>query len=294
VVQSIDGAKSVVRSWQLAAAFRTLREQVGMTQEEAAEVLRRSSGKWSKSKVSRVENREHNVKVAEAVQLLDAYEVVDVAVRDTLIKLASESSKRMWWSSFAADLPEDLEALLSIEDGLVAFRDFQSMLVHGLLQTADYARALINAINPAMFGPERVERMVAARMVRQQILEKDNPPSLHMILDQTILERVIGKPSIMRDQLRKLLDVTESPGITIQILPKTAGGSPGLEGPFTVLSLPEPVQDIAFVEGAGGMVYIEDRERVRLCTMRFGILTARALSRSESIDLIAEAMKSFE
>jgi transcriptional regulator with XRE-family HTH domain len=294
MMQETGDGPSVVRSWQLAAMVKAMREQAGMTQEDAADALRQGTGNWSKSKVSRIEKREHHLKVVEAMQLLDVYQIRDAASRDRLINLAAEARQKTWWASFIGDLPEEAPDLLSIEAGLVAFRDFQTMLVHGLLQTSDYARAVINAINPAGFAPEKVERMVAVRMVRQRILDKEDAPSVHMIVDQTILERVVGKPSIMRDQLRKLLDATESPNITIQILPKEIGGSPGLEGPFSILTLPEPVPDIAYIEGPGGSLFLENREQVRLCTMRFGILTSLALSRAESIDVIAEAAKGFE
>ncbi|MDA3642579.1 DUF5753 domain-containing protein [Saccharopolyspora indica] len=188
-------------------------------------------------------------------------------------------------------MPDDVRQLLSIEGGLVALRDFQTQLVHGLLQTADYARAVMHAVYPGTFAPDDVERRVAARMVRQLILAKDDPPQLHFILDQTILERVVGRASVMRDQLRKLLDVAESPNVTIQILPEEVPGTPGLEGPFALLTLPDPIPDIGYTEGPAGSLYIEDREQVRSRTLRFGILTELALSRADSLDAISKAVK---
>ncbi|WP_263399774.1 DUF5753 domain-containing protein [Saccharopolyspora pogona] len=154
----------------------------------------------------------------------------------------------------------------------------------------------MNAVYPATFAPEELERRVAARMVRQQILSKNPPPNMHFILDETILDRAIGRRSIMRDQLRKLLDMTETSNIniTIQILAKQVGGSPGLEGPFSLLTLPDPIPDIGYTEGPAGSLYLEDREHVRTCTLRFGVLTELALSRAESIDRIAQAMDSYE
>ncbi|WP_405621666.1 DUF5753 domain-containing protein [Streptomyces sp. NBC_01508] len=118
--------------------------------------------------------------------------------------------------------------------------------------------------------------------------------NLHFVMDQTVLERVIGEPSVMRGQLQKLLDTAESPNTTLQVLPLNAGGSPGLEGPFSLLTLPEPIPDFGYAEGQAGMFYIEDREHVRRCTLRFGILTELALSRADSVNLIAERMSSFE
>lgn len=294
MTQGMEIGVSVVRRWQLAAALKALREQADFTQERAVGLLIALPGRWSRSKLSRIENREHNVKPREVEQMLDAYGVIDPAVREPLLRLAADSREQGWWVSFSNDLPENLRPLLSIESGLVERRDFQTTLVPGLLQTADYARALMNAVSPGAYSPEELERRVAARMVRQQKLDKDSPPQLHFILDQSILERVVGRPSIMRDQLHKLLDAARTPNITMQILPRDAGGSPGLEGPFSILTLPDPIPDIGYTEGPAGMVYIENREHVRMFTQRFGILTQLALPPADSMRVVTESVKAFE
>lgn len=287
-------SRGVVRRWQLAASLKALREQVDLTQERAVERLMAQPGRWSRSKLSRIENREHRLKPREVEQMLDAYGITDTAMREGLVQLATDSREQGWWVSFGNEVPENIRPLLSIESGLVARRDFQTMLIPGLLQTADYARAVMEAVYPGVHSPEELERRVAARMVRQQKIAKDDPPQLHFILDHAILGRVVGRPSIMRDQLRKLLDVTEEPNVTVQILPRDPGGSPGLEGPFSILTLPDPIPDIGYTEGPAGMVYIEDREHVRMCTLRFGILTELALSRADSVEVIAQAMKTYQ
>ncbi|MGH3686165.1 MAG: DUF5753 domain-containing protein [Pseudonocardiaceae bacterium] len=145
-----------------------------------------------------------------------------------------------------------------------------------------------------MLSPTELERRVALRVARQQILAKDPPPPLHFILDETILHRLVGDRIVMHDQMRKLLRATEKPNVTVQVLPRDVGGSPGLEGPFTLLTLPAPIPDIGYTEGPAGTLYIEDRDRVRQWTLRFGILTQRALPCQESAELIAEAMRSFQ
>ncbi|PRW64517.1 transcriptional regulator [Actinopolyspora mortivallis] len=287
-----DGG-SVVRRWQLAAALKALREDAGIRQERAVELLKRGPGRWSRSKLSRIENREHTLKPREVEQILDAYGVTDVNARDELVQLANESAEQGWWVSFNSELPEDLRPLLSIESGLVAMRDFQNQLIHGLLQTSDYARALINAVNPGMFTPEEVERRIAARMTRQQVVYSDDPPRMHFIMDQGILERPLGTPRVMRDQLCRLLELTEHPNITIQVLSKSSHAGPGLEGPFSILTLPDPIPDIGYTEGPAGSVYIEEREHVRTCTLRFGVLTELALSPAESVAEIDRAMKAY-
>ncbi|MFE3737699.1 helix-turn-helix domain-containing protein [Streptomyces sp. NPDC059134] len=287
------GGSSVVRRWQLADTLKSLRDQAGLTQEQAVVKLKEGTGRWSAAKLSRIETRVHRVKPREAEQLLDAYGVADGELRLALVQLAATSAEQGWWVSFGDELPDAVKPLLSIEGGLVALHDFQPQLLHGLLQTADYARAVMNAVAPGAFGPEELERRVTARMIRQHVLAKELPPRTHFIIDQAVLERVIGDADIMRGQLRKLLYIAEGPYVTLQVLPRNAGGSPGLEGPFAVLSLPDPIPDIGYTEGPAGMVYIEDRDHVRSWTLRFGILTELALSCADSSDLIAEAIKAY-
>ncbi|MGH3804915.1 MAG: DUF5753 domain-containing protein, partial [Pseudonocardiaceae bacterium] len=134
----------------------------------------------------------------------------------------------------------------------------------------------------------------AARMARQQIIAKDPPPQLHFILDETILRRVIGDRIVMHDQMRKLLQATEKPNISIQVLSLDTGSSPGLEGPFSLLTLPAPMPDIGFTEGPAGTFFIEDRDRVRDWVLRFGALSSRALPQQDSAELISEAMKGYQ
>ncbi|MEC3982784.1 helix-turn-helix domain-containing protein [Amycolatopsis sp. H20-H5] len=275
---------SIVRRWQLAASVKVLREQANLTQDEAVERLQRGEGNWSRSTMSRVENREHNLKPREVEQLLAAYGIDDADSHEALTQLAIDSRKRDWWHQFQGSLPVAVQPLLSLESGLIAMRDFQNQLIHGLLQTSDYVRALMMSIGPGAFDLGQLERGVAARIARQQILTKDSAPSLHFILDEIV----------MHHQLRRLLQVTENPNLTIQILPKEAGGSPGLLGPFAVLTLPEPIPDIGYTEGSAGTFYFEDRERVRSWTLRFGMLTERALSRKESAEVITEAIRQYQ
>jgi transcriptional regulator with XRE-family HTH domain len=294
MTQGLDASGSVVRRWQLAVALKAHREQAELTQDQVIERLTSAGARWSRSKLSRVENREHHLKPREVEQLLDAYGVTDTETRDALVQLAAPSRERGWWLSFGGELPEAWQPLLGLESGLIGLRDFQSQLVHGLLQTTDYARVLMMSINPGVMSPPEVERRVALRMTRQQIIAKDPPPQLHFILDETILHRLIGDRIVMHDQMRKLLQASEKPNITVQVLPRDVGGSPGLEGPFTLLTLPAPIPDIGHTEGPAGTLCIEDRDQVREWTLRFGILTQRALPRQESAGLIAEAMHNFE
>ncbi len=286
---------SFVRRWQLAAALKDFREKADLTQEQAVTELRRRGGRWSESKLSRVENHQHGIRPHEVEQLLDTYGVVDPAAREPILALASRARERGWRTTYGADLPEPFRTLVSLEGGVTTIRDFQTMLVPGLLQTADYMRAVIEAVDPAATSPIKLEHRVARRMTRQHILRRPEPPTYHVILDEGVLRRTVGRRSVMRDQLRKLADVAPEPHMSIQILPLDAGGGAGLEGPFTLLTLPTPAPDVLYGEGAvTGMVFVEDRERTRMCMLRFGMLSQLALSRADSLEMINEAAKSYE
>lgn len=292
-----EGGSSIVRRWQLAAALKDFREKAGLTQEQAVEQLRESGGRWSASKLSRMEHREHGVRPREVEQLLDVYGVTDDALREPVLALAVRARERDWRAGFgfAAELPEHLRTLVSLEAGVTAIRQFETMLVPGLLQTTDYTRAVIEATNPGTVGSIDVERRVSHRMTRQHILRRPDPPSFHVILDEGILRRTVGSRAVMRDQLRKLVDVTAEPHMTVQILPFDTGGGAGLEGPFTLLTLPEPAPDVLYGEGVvSGSVFAEDREWVRKCTLRFGMLTQLARPRAESLEMVSEAAKGYE
>ena len=292
---SSDVVNATVRRWQLTETLRQLRERAGLTIEQAAEQLRTGSGKkWSRSKLGRIETRAQGVKPREVEQLLDLYAVTDASLRDWLLDLAETAHERGYWRVIRKDLPEDFHEFLSVEASLVSLRQFETMAVPGLLQVAEFTRALINGASPGL-AADVVERRVLARMARQQVLTRPNPLEFHAIIDEAILERPVGTPVIMRNQLRRLVDDTAQDHVTLQVLPKSAGATPAMDGPFSVLSLPEPIPDFAYAgSGGGSSVYIEDRELVRGCIVKWGILTERALSQTDSVDLIKEATKAYE
>ncbi|MDQ3578478.1 MAG: helix-turn-helix domain-containing protein [Actinomycetota bacterium] len=293
MTQDTSVVSATVRRWQLTETLRELREQARLTHDQVIAELRKGQGKWSRPKLSRIENREQGVKTREVEQLLDVYGVSDQAVRDWLIELAGTAHERGWVVDIRKNLPQHFHTFLNWEVALVERREFETLLVPGLLQTAEYARALVTGIHPDLTEDE-VERRVSARITRQQILTRTAPPHFHVILDAGVLERPVGGSRVMRNQLRRLTESADAPNITIQVLPKSTGASPALEGPFSILSLPEPMPDVGYVDGPGRAVYIEDRDEVRTFTLRFGILTEQSLSQADSVKLITDAVNSYE
>ncbi|MBB4907003.1 helix-turn-helix domain-containing protein [Actinophytocola algeriensis] len=279
---------ATVRRWQLTETLRQLREQHGWTMDETVERLNRIGGKWSTSKISRIENRQQGVKSFDVERMLDAYEVTDSNTREWVLGLSARAGERGYWLALRKDLPADFHELLNVEAALLAVRQLETIVVPGLLQTPDYTRALVTGANPGL-DYEVAERRVLARMARQRVLNRPKPLRYHVIIDETVLTRPIGTPSVLRGQLARLVDAAESEHITLQVLPRSAGATPAVDGPFSILTLPEPIPDVGYAEGQGGSIYIEDRGHVRELLERWGILTQRAMSPARSLDSIRAA-----
>lgn len=282
----------VVARWQLAETLRQLREKAGLTHDEVIGRVSTTSNKWSKSKLSRIENQAQGVRSGEVGQLLDVYDVTDQDLREWLTGLATAARESGRASPLHRNFPAFFQRFAGWESTLVAYRQFETLLVPGLLQTAEYAHALIAGIYPGL-ADEEVHRRVAARIARQQIFARSNPPDLHFILDAGILERPIGSPHVTKSQLLRIAELADRPHITIQVLPKSSGATPGLEGPFSILTLPDQIPDIGFTECPTRSIYIEDRDDVRIYTLRFGILTEQALSSHETVTVLREAAESY-
>ncbi|WP_026423667.1 helix-turn-helix domain-containing protein [Actinokineospora inagensis] len=281
---------ATVRRWHLSNRLRDLRIAAGLTAEQVADRLKATGqGKWSRPKVSRIENQEHNVKTRELDQLLDIYGVTDQTLRAELTELAETAHQRGWLVD--KNTPTHFRTFLKWEAALVAVRQFETLLIPGLLQTAEYIRALTTGMYPNL-SEDEVQLRVTTRLARQQILTRDSPLHLHAILDEGLLERPAGTGRVMRNQLHRVLEAMELPNVTVQVVPKALGVSLALEGPFSILTMPEPMPDVVYADFPA--VYIEEREDVRDCTLRFGVLTQLALSQADSAAMIAAAAERFD
>jgi transcriptional regulator with XRE-family HTH domain len=283
-----------IQHWRLAEALRQLRERHGLTCDEVGDRLRRATGgRWSRSKVSRIETRAYKPRRYELEAMLDLYGVRDPLERDAMVRLQEGSIQRGYWDPIRPDLPEDFHRVLDIEASLVERRQFETMLIPGLLQTMDFARALITSANPGI-PPEQAERRVIARMTRQQVLTRPDPLRLHVILDEAILDRPVGPLGVMRNQLHRLVDAARAEHVTIQILPTAVGASPALNGPFSVMTPPNPMPEFAYVEAPGKAHYTDDDAIVRAFANNFAVLAERALSPARSADRITAAADRYE
>ena len=235
----------------LGGHLRRLREEAGLTTERAAASIR-----GSHSKISRMEHGRVGFKERDIADLLTLYGVGSGEEREALLNLAREASTPGWWQGYADILPHWVEPYFGLEAAASFIREYELQMVPGLLQTEDYARGVIRLGN--LLSDEEVDRRTQARVSRQHILSRDNPPRLWAVLDEGALSRIIGGRDVMRAQLRHLIEMCEHPAVTLQILPFSAGAHRAMGGPFTILRYTEPdLRDVVFIEQLTSALYLD-------------------------------------
>jgi transcriptional regulator with XRE-family HTH domain len=270
---------STVRRRQLGRALRELREDAGLTVEAAAPAL-----DWSSSKLSRIENGQQSVDVHGVRSMLDLYDAGDRW--GELIELTRQCRQRGWWRAYGLDdrgyVPLEAEATL--------VRDFTLGYIPGLLQTADYARALFQAESACPLE-QALENEVRVRMIRQRRLtDEENPLELVAIVDEPVLRRPVGGAEVMRGQLARLVEAAALDRVTFQVVPLSTGAHPALTSVFTVLSFDHlGMPDMAYVEHPMGAMHMEKEAEVAAATLVFDQLRSIALSPADSVALVEQA-----
>jgi hypothetical protein len=215
--------------------------------------------------------------------LCDLYAVTDDAERERFKTLAREGKQQAWWQSY--DLAYSTYVGLEAEAEVIS--GFQSSVVHGLMQTADYARAGHEGAMPRL-DPEQIELQIEAKLTRQRILTQDNPPRFTAVLDEAALHRIVGGRRVMAAQLAKLLEMAALPNIVVQVLSYELGAHPAVESNFTILDLPSPTPGVVFVEGLIGSTYLERADDLKRYHEIFDHLQSIALNPKDTADLIAD------
>ncbi len=270
-----------VRRKRLSIELRRLREQADLTCEEVGERL-----DCSGTRISRMETGKISVRPGDVRELLEVYGVTG-AEADALVQLAREARRKGWWHTYGQVLPNWFEAYIGLEAEAVRLRDFQPLVIPGLLQTEDYARAVLRAA-PNAGSTEDIDRQVALRMERQAILGQANPPDLWVVLGEGVLRVQVGGSAVMRAQLRRLTDIAERSGVTLQVLPFTTASHVHPISPFTILEFPDAADPtVVYLEHLTGSLFLETEEEVRRYTVVFDHLRAEALGTAPSVDLIA-------
>ncbi len=241
----------------LGTQLRKLREAKGVTREEAGYEIRASESKISRMELGRVSFKERDV-----ADLLTLYEVHDEDERTALLSLAREANAPGWWNRYSDILPNWFQAYLGLEAAAELIRTYEVQFVPGLLQTEDYARAVVLLAHDRG-NPEEVERRVALRRDRQQTLLRSDPGQLWAVVDEAALRRPIGGRAVMHKQLQSLIEATEMPNVRLQVIPFHAGGHAAAGGAFTILRFPDPVlPDVVYVEQLTSALYLDKRDDV--------------------------------
>jgi hypothetical protein len=271
----------------LGAALRGYREAAGFTTAKAGHEIRATHSKISRVELGRVAVRQRDVS-----DLLTLYGVTDTAERDRLIELAQQASTPGWWQQYIDVLPQWFERYIGLERAAADIRGYEVQFVHGLLQTADYARAVIQIANLRAPAAE-IERRVSVRMERQRLLtEADNPPKLWAVLDEAALRRAPNGRESMRRQLKYLLEITERPHVTLQIVPFRNGAHSAAGGPFSILRFDAwDVPDVVFLEQIDSAVYLDDPSQVLSYRTMMDQLAVQAAEPAESLEMLRALLR---
>ncbi len=239
----------------LGAQLRRLREATGITLERAGYEIRASHSKMSRVELGRVSFKDRDV-----ADLLTLYGVADGDEREALCTLARQANAQGWWHSYSDIMPQWFEFYVGLERAADRIRTYQVQFVPGLLQTEDYARAVVLLEHTGEPDAE-VMRRVKLRMERQEVLAQPGAPGLWAVVDDAALRRPIGGPEVMRGQLRHLMDIAAQPDVTLQVIPFGAGGHAAAGGPFSILRFPEPdLPDVVYLEQLTSALYLDKRE----------------------------------
>ncbi|OPF78878.1 transcriptional regulator [Streptomyces antioxidans] len=270
----------------LGKRLQDLREKAGFRRDEAARVLRVAS-----ATIRRMETAEVALKVPYVQLLLDAYGITGEEL-DSFITLTEEANKPGWWQRFHDILPDWFSVHVSLEGAAEMIRAYEPHFVPGLLQTEDYARAVMQTGAVGQAGPRQADRHVALRMERQGLLTRRDPPRLWVVMDETVLRRRVGSAAVMRHQIDRLLDAVEMPHITLQITEFSSGHHPGTYGPFVLFRFAVPeLPDMVYVEYLTGAVYLDERIEVASHLEAMDRMAAQAATARRTKEILRDFRK---
>ncbi|MEU6552029.1 helix-turn-helix transcriptional regulator [Streptomyces sp. NPDC046915] len=273
----------------LGKRLQELREAAGLGRDEAARVLRVAS-----ATVRRMEMAEVALKIPYVQVLLATYGVAEEEAT-AFVTLAEEANQPGWWQRFHDVLPDWFSMYVSLEGAAQVIRCYEPHFVPGLVQTEAYARAVMEAGTIGQTGPETIERHVSLRMARQGLLEREDPPHLWVIMDETVLRRpVSAHAEVMRDQLDKLLEYAERDRVTIQVAEFANGPHPGTYAPFSLFRFAEPeLPDMVYTEYLTGALYLDSRKEVSAHLEVLDHMTARAASVQRTRKILQECRATY-
>lgn len=257
--------------------LRVTRDRAGITQAAAAKVLGCSQGK-----INHLESGRNQQQPDEVTKLLRAYGA-DVEQVDRMASLAGRADQGTWWAPFSEVLPNWFQTFVGLEGLARAAFSYEPLLLPGQLQTPAYAEALL--VGNLRVPPLEVQGVVRARMARQRLQDDERPLQFRSVIEQYVLDRIVGGPEVMRAQLEHLLAVIEWDNVELRVLPVEVAVHDGLDGDFLLLDFDE-AQSIGYIEYPTGAIYVQDQDHVGLYTLAADRLFAAALSEADSASFI--------
>src|ERR1022692_338545 len=277
-----SGSPTVLRM-MLGSQLRKLREAKGITREEAGYLIRASESKISRMELGRVSFKERDV-----IDLLAMYGVDDDGDRVALVALARDANSPGWWHKYSDVLPDWFSVYVGLEEAASLLRVYEVQFIPGLLQTTGYTRAIVERGQPGAPAKE-IERRVLLRAARQEMLAKPGTPRLWTVIDEAALRRPIGGPAVMRAQLERLIEATEEPGITVQVVPFGSGGHAAEGGAFTIMRFPETeLPDVVYVEQLTSALYLDKRDDVEKYSEVMDRLSVESEPPERTADMLGE------
>ncbi|HEY2638677.1 MAG TPA: helix-turn-helix transcriptional regulator [Streptosporangiaceae bacterium] len=281
---SEDAGNPAVQARRLRAALRQARQEAGLTQEQVAAAL-----EWSLSKIVRIERGPTKPGITDVRALLGQYKINDAAQVNQLVEMARQARKRPWWHAYKGYASDRYLEFVEFEHAAQATLHVQPLWVPGILQTREYATAIIWRLARDL-TPEKADGLLELRMHRQKLLEQPDPPPQSFVIDESVLRRRVESEKVMAAQLDRLIELAARPAVTIQVLPFSAGPAYGMQTSFVIHKLAdEDDLDVLYLEGPrGDTIVADDVAEIRRYERAFEELQQMALSAADTVTFIKE------
>jgi transcriptional regulator with XRE-family HTH domain len=282
-----DSASPLMLRRRLRTELRTARLNKELTQEQVATAM-----DWSLSKMNRIEKAKTGISTNDLKVLLPLYGITDEERIEELLALARAARQSPWWSRYSDVAPTTLLELIEYEYAASAVSQFETIFVPGILQTEEYASAVLQGFYGEKSPAERVAALVELRTRRRDLLTSENAPKFHFVLDESVIHRLVGSPAIMSQQFMHLIKMAKLSNVMIQIVPYAAGLHPGMKGPFEVVQFADaPDENIVFLEGPRGDLISDDPDETDSYLKDFRRITEKSIEPSDSVALLKAAGK---
>lgn len=280
-----EGGPTALRI-MLGGQLRRMREAAGISRADAGWQIRASESKVSRMELGRVGFKERDVS-----DLLELYGMGEEDERFRLMELARAANNPGWWSRYGDVMPSWFTNYVGLEVAAALIRTYEVMFVPGLLQTEEYARAMVQLGKSTFLPHQEVDQRVELRVTRQQILTRANPARLWVVIDESVLHRPVGGEKVLRAQIEHLIMWSQQPNITLQVMPFSSVGYAGAGGAFSLLRFPEgDLPDIVYIEHAASALYLDKLDEVDEYVAIMEGLTISAAPVSATEGLLKEAL----